>query len=369
MTPSYARKSTCFLLPVLSLTLLTACTTLVPASSSPPSPHPTLAIRVSDDSGPTAPTSLPPTPTSTNGWLSSLTSARQLPSGEYVIASRPGPFSESLGQEGRNLDIFDLTGTQTGTFGALPLDDWAISPNSEWLAYVQPGEPGSALDNLQIAITKIRDGSSVIVPGWHSGIGSITADGRSLLIDQDSDISLLDTQAGTTTDLSLCPRFHVEVDALCTMPALSPSGEWVAFFASFAKSGPPDPRTGTYFMSSRCLAEPESCATQPFDGPYAIGPGYAWSPTGTSIAFPASSFSPGKGVSLFDMSQRAVVREVTDAAASSQDPRARVAWSPSGRYLATSWGTILDLETGAIIANFNAAHDGGRLQWIAIPGE
>jgi len=293
-----------------------------------------------------------------------------LPSGEYIVFSAEQP-----------------TGARTRTLYALPLDQgqaikWlsdticevAISPDGNSLAYFTSDERAnwasltaspSYLGVIDLATGQVRqsppghwtadfdwspDGSKIIMA---QAAATSTPPAEIVALDPAAELVAIDPEDWRVTLLIDCAGLTSPIShSSCFDVASSPQGAWIGYFLSLEDST--DPRQGGYLMPADCLAAPETCLTSS-RGPFPIEWPKAWSPDGRYIA--TTCRSAGPGICIYDSANMEQVRTVphTDELESIQ----HLAWSRDGTklvYTASNYMEVIDATSGRSIREI--WHDG-----------
>jgi len=260
------------------------------------------------------PTSEPP-PTTTP-----LSSYASLPPGQYIVYE-----DQAIGSE---LYVLSLD----GSFQQRLMDDaiGTLTPNGRQVL-VSTDDGLAVLDLEQNTLTSLNPPTDLC--GWISGSPDFTTavmecKGRTIYI-----LSLHDG-----TKYPLFTSDEPQLEAYYAQPLWSPDGKWISFFYyNVASLSYPERRskdTGLYLIDTTCLAEPSTCPEKtrgPFQADFWMQRPYSWSPDSQYLVMVTErTGSPFLVFNVENGTFRAL--EVADG----WDDIFPVHWSPDGRWIAYS---------------------------------
>jgi hypothetical protein len=294
-----------------------------------------------------------------------LTDLQSIPPGNYLAYSVQVHGPEEGTPPPIEVRLLGTNGEDLGLIAGLQGDDWAISPDGRWLAYSCLRQGGDLCPKAGLGLLSLESNVAAQVTGIDWGIGSWSPDGAHLVIADYGEIAIVDVSTRERIPISACQKWSSYEPADCSEPQWSPDGRYISFQVGFSHSGPRDERSGLYLMETTCLPNHSSCWAG-IVGPLPVGPGYTWSPDGRFLGYQSSVDAPGEGILLYEVALRTVSTVIPYPMANSQEIWGNTAFSFDGRFLATSWGDILDAASGTILATF-PGEGHGRIQWLALP--
>jgi WD40 repeat protein len=184
-------------------------------------------------------------------------------------------------------------------------------------------------------------------------------DDDTLTVSFDGNLYLLDLFTGRARPVLDCRAVD---HGGCSMPIWSPDRERIAITLDWSRSGPLDPRTGTYLIEAECFFSPTGCPFAQWQRVAQYGLS-AWSPDGSQFAVAGYH-----AVSIIDATDLATIREIP------LDPpmlAESLEWSPQSGVLAIRsqdqiylfrtdgfpHPALLDTVPGMI----------GPIQWLVVP--
>jgi Tol biopolymer transport system component len=143
---------------------------------------------------------------------------------------------------------------------------------------------------------------------------------------------------------------------LCTEPAWSPDGKWIAYYYIVQAGGGSYPIEGLHLMDTHCFSSPTTCVAtgDGIDG----NPHYTWSPDGRYLAVNDADY-----ITAYIVEGRNPAVSMKYRLPSSIN---RIAWSPSGKWIAA------DTEDGVYLVSTatgeaSAINIRGFIYWISVP--